>query len=242
MSISCATQFNIYTGREELVFMSDEKEVELGKSLSKQVETKFKKIADSSKQARVSDVGQRLVNVCDRREILYYFAALDEEEKNAFALPGGYIYVFDGLMENTENDDELAYVLAHEISHIVARHSVDMLKKNIGFNILMVLAKTGAPDNQTVRKANAAINLLMLSYSREDELMADSLAVRFMQKAGFKPEGAISFLEKLKEIKRREPIRPMYAQTHPYINERIKAVKEEIYGKSGFEEYINVAE
>ncbi|MCX5656686.1 MAG: M48 family metalloprotease, partial [Candidatus Omnitrophica bacterium] len=117
MAISCATQFNIYTGREELVFMSDEKEVELGKSLSKQVEIKFKKLADSSKQTRINDIGQRLINVCDRREILYYFTALDEEEKNSFALPGGYVYIFGGLIENTDNDDELAYVLAHEISH-----------------------------------------------------------------------------------------------------------------------------
>jgi len=221
--------------------MSDEKEVELGKSLSERVEEKFKKLDNFSEQSRVNDIGQKIAAVCDRRELVYYFKALDDEEKNAFALPGGYVYVFKGLLDEIGNDDELAYILAHETSHVVARHSVDLLKKNIGLNILMILAKAGAPDARTVGRANAAVDLLMLSYSREDELMADRLAVRFMRRAGFRPEAAISFLQKLKEIKQREPIRPMSGLTHPYINERIKAVKEELYGKSGFEEYINIS-
>lgn len=238
---SCATQFNIYTAKEELIFMSDEKESELGKSLTKKVEERFKPLEDHTIQSRINEIGQKISSVCDRREIVYYFKALDEEEKNAFALPGGYIYIFKGLLDEIGNDDELAYVLAHELSHIVARHSVDLLKKNLSFNILMVLAQRAAPDNQTVKRANTAIDLLMLSYSREDELMADRLAVRFMKRAGFNPEAALNFLEKLKEIKRRESIRPISAPTHPYVNERIKVVKEELYGKIGFEEYINIS-
>ncbi|MCM8778623.1 MAG: M48 family metallopeptidase [Candidatus Omnitrophica bacterium] len=236
---ACATQFNPYTRKEEIIFMSDEEEVEIGRSLSRQVEKRFKVLEDFSAQARVSDVGQKIVEVCERRSILYYFKVLDKDDKNAFALPGGYVYVFKGLLEEVENDHELAYILAHEIAHIVARHSVDLLKKNLGFNILMVLAKAGAPDPETLRRTNSALDMLMLSYSREDELMADKLAVRFMQKAGFNPEGAISFLEKFKEIKRKEPIRPLYGRTHPYLNERMRAVREEIYGKISFEDYMN---
>ncbi len=238
---SCATSYNIYTGREEWVFMSDEKEVDIGRSLAKQVEQKFKILDNFTEQSRINEIGQRISAVCDRRGILYYFKAMDEEDKNAFALPGGYIYIFKGLLDEIGSDDELAYVLAHEVSHIVARHSVDRLKKNLGFNLLMILAKAAGPQPQTVRTANTAINLLMLSYAREDELMADRLAVRFMKRGGFNPEAAISFLEKLKEIKRREPIRPVSGRTHPYINERIKAVKEELYGRIGFEEYINIS-
>lgn len=236
---SCATNYNIYTGKEEFTFMSDEKEVDLGKSLSERVEEKFKPLEDYLTQSRINDIGKKIADVCDRREIIYYFKVLDEKDKNAFALPGGYIYIFKGLLDEIGSDDELAYVLAHEVSHVVARHSVDLLKKNLGFNILMILAKVGAPDTRTVSRANTALDLLMLSYSREDELMADKLAVRFMKRAGFNPEAALSSLEKLKEIKRKEPIRPMYGRTHPYINERIKAVKEELYGRIGFEEYIN---
>jgi predicted Zn-dependent protease len=220
--------------------MSDAKEVEIGRSLSRQVEEKFNVLEDYTIQSRVDAIGQKLVAVSDRRELIYYFKVLNEEEKNAFALPGGYIYIFKGLIDEFSNDDELAYVLAHELSHIVARHSINRLKKNLGYNILMVLAKAGAADNQTVNRANTALSLLMLSYSREDELMADRLAVRFTKRAGFNAQASLSFLEKLKEIKRREPIRPKSAQTHPYINERIKVVKEELYGKSGFEEYINI--
>ncbi|MCM8799055.1 MAG: M48 family metallopeptidase [Candidatus Omnitrophica bacterium] len=236
---ACATQFNPYTGKEEIIFMSDEEEVEIGKSISQQVEKRFKISEDFSQQTKINEIGQKIAEACDRKSILYYFKVLDKDEKNAFALPGGYVYVFNGLVEEIENDDELAYILAHEISHIVARHSVDLLKKNLGFNILMVLAKSGAPDPETIRRTNSALDMLMLSYSREDELMADRLAVRFMQRAGFNPEGAISFLEKFKEIKRKEPIRPLYGRTHPYINERIRAVREEIYGEISFEDYMN---
>jgi len=236
---ACATQFNVYTGKEEFIFMSDEEEVNIGKSLSKEVENRFKLSEDISLQTKVSEIGQKIAEVCDRKSILYYFKVLDEDEKNAFALPGGYIYVFKGILEEIENDDELAYVLAHEVSHITARHSIDLLKKNFGFNILMLIAKAGAPDPETLKRTNTALDLLMLSYSREDELMADRLAVRFMQRAGFNPEGAISFLEKFKEIKRKEPIRILYGRTHPYINERIRVVREEIYGKINFEDYIN---
>ncbi|MCM8783792.1 MAG: M48 family metalloprotease [Candidatus Omnitrophica bacterium] len=236
---ACATQFNPYTGKEEFIFMSDEEEVKIGKALTKQVEDRFKISEDLLLQSRVNEIGQSLVQSSDRKSILYYFKVLDKDEKNAFALPGGYVYVFSGLLEEVSNDDELAYILAHEISHIVARHSVDLLKKNLGFNILMVLAKAGAPDTETIRRTSTALDLLMLSYSREDEFMADRLAVRFMQKAGFNPEGALSFLEKFKEIKKKEPIRPLYGRTHPYINERIRAVREEIYGRISFEDYLN---
>lgn len=239
---ACATQFNPYTGREELVFMSDEEEIKIGKALAKQVEDRFNVAEDYLLQTRVNELGQRIVEACDRKSIIYYFKVLDKDEKNAFALPGGYVYVFKGLLEEVSNDNELAYILAHEISHIVARHSVDLLKKNLGFNILMTLAKAGAADSETLRRTSVALDLLMLSYSREDELMADRLAVRFMQKAGFSPEGAISFLEKFKEIKRKAPIRPLYGRTHPYINERIRAVREEIYGKITFEDYMNVSQ
>lgn len=236
---ACATQYNVYTKKEEIVFMSDEEEVSIGKSLSKEVEKRFKLIEDFSLQTKINEIGQKIADASERKSILYYFKVLDKDEKNAFALPGGYVYVFNGLLEEIKNDNELAYVLAHEISHISARHSVDLLKKNLGFNILMVLAKTTSPDMETVKRTNIALDLLMLSYSREDELMADRLAVRFMQKAGFNPEGALSFLEKFKEIKQREPIRQLYGRTHPYINERIRAVREEIYGKISFEDYMN---
>ena len=139
-------------------------------------------------------------------------------------------------------DDEIAAILAHEIGHIAARHSVKRLQASLGYTLLRVLALVASKDARFKRGTDIALSQLMLGYSRDDELLADKLAVKYINRAGYNPEAIISLLEKLERLETNAPIRPLvasYMRTHPYLPERIAAVRREIYGIMEFTDYIN---
>jgi len=239
----CSTEYNIVTGQEETFYYSTDKEVQMGESIAQQVEKEYKLVDDPLIQKRVEDIGKRIASVCDRKEIDYHFKVLDDEEVNAVSLPGGFVYVNKGLIEKTANDDEVAGVLAHEIGHIVARHSIKKLQGLQGYSILRILlaAVPGAGSAEVGSAADVAFTELLLGYSREDELLADQLGVRYLKLAGYDPHGMIIFLEKLQEINRRKPLQPKsYFKTHPYVPDRIRVVKQELGEKIEFKDYINI--
>ncbi|MDP2939570.1 MAG: M48 family metallopeptidase [Candidatus Omnitrophota bacterium] len=238
--LGCATEYNIATQRQETLMFGTEKEIQLGYTLSRQYELKYKPTEDVALQTRINDIGQRIAVVCDRKDLLYHFKVVDEKEVNAVSLPGGFVYVNKGLVENTANDDELAGVLAHEVGHITAKHSIKKLQAMYGYTLLSILtAATTNPDFK--QGVDLAFLEILTGYSREDELLADKLAVKYTKKAGFKPEGIVSFLEKLKEIHQKEPLRPLsYWRTHPYLSQRIAVVKQEVFGQIDFKDYLNL--
>lgn len=238
----CAAEYNLATKEEEHLIFSTAKEVRVGRSLAQKIEKRFKLSKDAGLRERVEQIGQRLVSVCERKDITYSFSVLEGEQVNAFALPGGYVYVHKGLLEKISSDDEIAAVLAHEIAHIVARHSMKRLQASLGYNLISILALAATKDLRFKRGADLAFNQIMLGYSREDELLADRLAVKYVQRAGYDPQAVISFLEKLKQIQKeapRRPLLPSYARSHPFLPERIGAAKQEIFGKIDFNDYIN---
>ena len=237
----CVTEYNLVTKKEEWIWYSTDREVKMGESIARAVEKKFEFVDDPLIQKRVEDIGKKIVLVCDRQEIDYHFQVIEEEEVNAFALPGGFIYVNTGLIEKTANDDELACVLAHEVGHVVARHSVKRLQTMMGYNILRILIAQAPEGGKVVRGADMAFLEIISGYSREDELLADQLGARYAKRAGFNPEGMISFLEKLHDINRRKPMRPKsYIRTHPYVLDRIRVVKQELGKPLTFDDYINI--
>ena len=236
----CATQYSLVTEKEELSLIGSEREVKLGRSIAERVEEKYDFLYGEEFAGRVSRIGERIAEVCDRKEIVYHFKVLDEDDVNAFALPGGYVYVNRDLMEKVESDDELACVLAHEVGHIVARHAIKRLQGSLGYTALQILiSQRGEKTSDFRRRADVAFLQLLLSYSREDEFLADKLAIRYIQRAGYNPEAMVTFLERLQKIKRKEPIRPQHVMTHPYISERIGAARSELYQKEDFQSYIN---
>jgi len=233
-------EYNVVTGKQDLILVSTEKEVGMGQSLSRQVEEKFKFLENQQMQERVQRIGQKLVEVCDRKELIYHFKVLDEDDINAFALPGGWVYIFKGLIEKAKSDDELAGVIAHEIGHIAARHSVKKLQTGMTYGLLMILAAGASTDREFRRGANLALTSLMSSYSREDEFEADRRSVRYTKAAGYDPNAIIAFLETLKQANREKPLKPKtYFRSHPYVAERIGVVKQEITGVIDFEGWIN---
>jgi len=242
-----SVEYETVTGQEDFVFMSTEKEVAMGKSLDKAVKKKFKPIEDQDIQKRVNAIGQRIALVCDRRDIRYHFTVIDDEEKeepiiNAFATPGGYIYIFKDMYDKMESDDEIAAILSHEIAHIVTRHAVKRMEASLGYNIAMIVASAVQTENRhELGRTYAAISTLMLSYSREDELFADKLSVKYTKKAGYNPEAVVSLLQKLWEIIRKGPEKRYVShKSHPYLSIRISKAKQEVYGKMDFTDYINL--
>jgi MAF protein len=238
----CLTEYNVVTGKEEAFIYSTDKEEQIGRNIAKQVEEEYKIVEDPLIQQRVKDVGRKIVSVCDRKDIDYEFKVIDDDEINAVSLPGGFVYVNKGLVDRLENDDELAGVLGHEIGHIVARHSIKKLQGIQGYSLLRILiAQVPGSSSQIGAAADTAFTELMLGYSREDELLADQLAARYMRLAGYEPHAMIKFLERLQDINRRKPSRAInYFKTHPYVPDRIRVVKEELGEKIDFNDYINI--
>ncbi|MFC1675064.1 Maf family nucleotide pyrophosphatase [Candidatus Omnitrophota bacterium] len=240
---ACSTEYNIVTGKEELYYYSTDREVQIGRSIAKQIqEDKEAELAeDPLIQERVEDIGKRIAAVCGRKDIDYHFIVLEEDEVNAFALPGGFVYIYRGLIDKIENDDQLACVIAHEIGHIVARHSIKKLQAITGYSILRILTVAAPQGAQIGNAADLAFASIITGYAREDELLADRLGTRYAKMAGYDPRAMIDFLEKLQEINRRKPLRPKsYFKTHPYVPDRIRVVKQELGERIDFSDYINI--
>ena len=240
----CVThEYNTATGEEDIMLVSTEKEINMGRRIAEGLEDNPEITLDPDPimTERVRKLGDRIARVSDRKEVNYNFSVIDEEDVNAFALPGGYIFVFKGLVEKVETDDELASVLAHEVAHIVARHSIKRLQGGFGYNILQILVvAAGGSGVRDVGSANAALGQLVMAYSREDEALADRMAVKYLEKAGFDPMAMVSFLEKMQEVHKESPIRPYsYYRSHPNLADRIRMVKQEIGGEINFTDYMN---
>jgi predicted Zn-dependent protease len=233
---------------EDIIPISTDKEKRMGESIARQVEKKFDEVDDPLIQKRFEEIGKKLASVCDRQDLIYRFKVLKakaDKKKyyNAFALPGGYIYMFDALMEELETDDNIAGVTAHELAHISSRHSIERLRSSLGINVLMILALAAARDGQTVAEANQALGQLMMAYSREDEFAADKISIKYVKKAGFDPNGVLGSLVTLKALRKKGPERRyFFYKSHPYLSERIAAARSEIKGYTDFDSYINLPE
>ncbi|MFH1191124.1 MAG: Maf and M48 domain-containing protein [Candidatus Omnitrophota bacterium] len=237
----CSTEYNLVTKQEEKYYYSTDKEVQIGQSVNRQVHKEYKFSSDPLEQKRLEDIGKKIAAVSDRKEIDYYFQVLDDDEMNAVSLPGGYVYVNRGLLDKVANDDELACILAHEVAHIVARHSIKKLQAMQGYSILRVLVAVTPGTSEVSHAADAAFTQFLLGYSRQDELLADQLGARYAKLAGYDPHGMITFLIKLQDINRRMPLRERsYYKTHPYVPDRIRVVKQELGEQIDFGDYINI--
>ena len=228
----CATVYNPATEKREFIFINDSTETALGKSVSEQVSKKEKILHDPALEARLERIGKKIAGVSDR-PLNYEFHLLDNKELNAFSLPGGIIYIYKGLF-NKLNDDELAFVLGHEVGHVAARHAVKKLQSDMTFQLILTVAFAaagGQADSGAAELAKATdtmFNLISLGYSRQDEYLADRLGVKYAFKSGFIPSAAITALEKIKGTQESGSKVLEYLRTHPYVDERIKAVGKEM--------------
>ncbi len=225
----CVTIYNPATQKKETLLIDTDSEVALGRDMDRQMQRKLKILQDQEAQYRLNIIGNKVSVYSDRGDLIYYFRIVKDKELNAFAIPGGFIYVNSGLMDKA-SDDELACVLGHEIGHIAARHSVKRLQSVLGYQIIANIT-LGISGNQALIKATDIVfDLINLGYSRKDEFLADKLSVKYAKKAGFSPQGMITFFEKLKqEAKNKGPnFNLVFLSSHPPIDERIKNVENQI--------------
>lgn len=241
----CATSsYNAGTEQQETLFISTDREIALGESVAKKVEEEFTVIRDPKLLQQLDRVTPRIVAVADRKDLSYRFTIVqmpEEDQPNAFALPGGPVYVTQALFDLIENDDQLAAVLAHEVGHIVAQHTVKRIQSAIGLQALQILAVgTGAADARARQGMDLAFTSLLLEYSQQDELEADRLGVKYTKAAGFNPAAAIDFMERLRDYTFKQPARQFsYFRTHPYFSDRIRLLRQETEGRITFDDYIN---
>jgi len=227
----CVTQYNAATRRKETYLINDKAEVEWGNNLAKDFISKHKILKDKQKTNYVVELGETLSACSYRKELNYQFYIIDEDQINAFTLPGGHVFVYRGLLD-IMNKNELSFVLAHEIGHTDARHAVKRLGPSLGISLVSVLGAilVDKPEYAQINNgAQQAINLITLGYSRQDEYQADSLGVEIMNKAGFDPNGAIKVFNKFQEIERDSGSKvPVYLRSHPFPEQRIIKVKQQI--------------
>lgn len=237
--IGCVTEYNLATGKEETLMYTTEKEVKIGEKVAAQIEKQYDVITDVDVNERVERILDKIVAVSDRRDLVYFIKVLDDDELlNAASIPGGYVYLFSGLMEKIENDDQLAGVIAHEVGHITAKHGLKRLQASYGALLIQVLA-VEAGGGRVASGVNLALTSLFTEHSQKAEFESDRLGVKYMQKAGYDPKEMIKFLEIIKKENAKEPIRRFsYWKTHPHVTKRIAVVNQEITGQMKYRDYL----
>jgi predicted Zn-dependent protease len=209
-----------------------EREIALGKGLAQEVERSSKLIDDPVVTEYVNRVGQNLVRNSDAR-VPFTIKVIDSDEVNAFALPGGFFYVNSGLILRAQEESELAGVMAHEISHVTARHGTKNATKGELMQMatipLMLLGPVGWAGYGLYEGLNIAIPLTYLKFSRDSEREADFLGLQYMYKAGYDPNAFVTFFERIQvDEKRRPGTIPKVFSTHPPTPDRIENAQKEI--------------
>ena len=206
--------------------VSQDQEVAIGSETAHQVEEQLPIVSDPYIVSYINEFGDTIASRTSRSDLDWHFAVVNSHQVNAFALPGGYIYVNRGLIEATDRADQLAGVLGHEIGHIIQRHSVRQMQNQQKVGVVATLActLTNLCDSQL---GQAAINIggtaVIARYSRADELEADSEAVANVLRVNIDPEGIPSLFEVLMERRQREPgIVEGWFSTHPLEESRIQ--------------------
>ncbi len=197
---SCAT--NPVTKSSEMVLMSESQELELGQQMAAQVAKQLPLLPHSDPLVKYVDkVGQRIAATSDRPELFYRFHVVDDGTINAFALPGGYIYVHRGLLTHFNSEAELAAVLGHEIGHVTARHAVQRYTQAQAYGIGMTVASVLVGIPQGVDQlTNLLATAMIMGYGREQELQADELSLRYLSAAGYDANATIHLLETLERL------------------------------------------
>src|SRR5262252_1438141 len=209
-------------------FYSIEKEVAIGRQLSAEVDRSSKLINDPIVSEYINRVAQNIVLHSDSK-VPFTIKVVDSAEVNAFALPGGFLYVNRGLLEAADNEAEVAGVIAHEVSHVAARHGMEQASKGELFNYLSIpLIFFGGIGGYAIRQGlGLAVPLTFLKFSRGAEKEADRLGAQYMWAAGYDPNALITFFEKLQAKNKKKPgtLSKLFS-THPMTGDRITELRE----------------
>ena len=201
------------------------KEIEMGGGIASNLLGAMPLLKNAAVQRYVNDVGHWLALQTERPDLPWQFAVLDDNDVNAFASPGGYIFITKGLLMNMKSEAELAGVLAHEISHVLRKHHLTAIKKGARselmteFTAAAVKEKGGNPN--LVKLANAGTELYARGLDKEDEFEADRMGVVIAARAGYDPYGLPAVLQTLQTLNAKDSKLALMFKTHPALADRL---------------------
>lgn len=208
--------------------VSRQDEISMGRDYARQLDSELPLIESEGIRGPVAEIGLELARASARPDMPYEFEVVNTDAVNAFAVPGGFIYMNRGLLQEAENMSQIAGVLAHEVGHIVGRHSAEQLEKartvGLGYGLVSVLF--GQPEGVAAVGINLGANFYFARHSREDEAEADRTAVDLMVETGWDPRGLTGFFRIMLEERESEPnaLEALFA-SHPLTEERIRDVQ-----------------
>ncbi|HAJ57960.1 MAG TPA: peptidase M48 Ste24p [Cyanobacteria bacterium UBA8543] len=224
---------NPVTGEKQRVQLSPQQEVVLGQQARSKMAAKYGGLAPNAPlQSYIDQVGGRVVKRSQASKLPYpyeFHLLSDPQTINAFALPGGQVFITVGLLRRLKSEAQLAGVLGHEVGHVVARHGAEHLaKQQLGVSLVNAVgvAASDNPDSarQAALLAQAVNQLVSLRYGREDELESDQLGFRFMREAGYNPQGLLELMQILSSA-RQGGASPEFFSTHPNPENRLQRLK-----------------
>lgn len=202
-------------------------DIEIGRRSAAQIDRQYR----TYNNARVTSIGRRLASASSMPNLPWRFRVIDRNDANAFALPGGYVYITRGMLRRARNDSELAGVLAHEITHVTLRHGTNQASKamlaQMPLQVLSGRLGGGLAGNLAQLGIGLGLNSVFLKYSRSAETQADVGAVQLMRRAGYNPQGLVSFMQTLGRGG------GGFFASHPSPSNRIGRIQQEIAATSG---------
>jgi beta-barrel assembly-enhancing protease len=212
--------------------ISTQQEVQMGTEYAQQINSQLPIVRDPEVVRYINVLGDSIAKLADERQLDWQFFVVNASEVNAFAVPGGYVYVNRGLVERAQTMSQLAGVLGHEIGHVVRRHSVEQMEKAQGANIGVTLAcvLTSVCNNQAAAAAiNVGGGLVFAKFSRDAERESDEEAVKYVVRAGIDPRGIPEMFRILLDERQRSPSSvSSWFSTHPLEEERIRETEAQI--------------
>jgi len=226
LSFGCVTEIDPLSGKKTYTLLSTEQEIQIGhKVIPVAINENEGLYPERDVQNYIKEIGYKIANVTPRK-VDYQFYVVNSPQVNAFALPGGPIFITRELLLKMDKESELVGVLAHELGHINARHHAKFLEKTYGMSVLVNILRIALQDSEysgiVTSLAQVSAGLLQLKFSRDQENEADSLGVRFSYKAGYDPKGLLSMFHKFKTLERGGTVE--WLSTHPLPDTRIKNV------------------
>ena len=226
LCIGCA--YNPITGQEELMLFPEKQDFEIGRQYAPEIEKELGgRIEDEHLQNYINSVGQRIARISHKPYWEYHFVALNDKQINAFALPGGYIFITKGMLEKLQTEAQLASILAHETAHVVARDTSNAISNQIGLSILLTAAASGHSSGAVMTAAELSRRIIGLRYSRQDEREADIAGLDYMVVAGYNPYGIVETMQILEDQQKERMVE--FFSSHPppenriaYLTQRIK--------------------
>lgn len=218
--------------------VTTQQEVQLGADYSRQINRQLPLVRDAAANQYINQLGREIARAADPRGIPYTFYIVNSAQVNAFAIPGGHIYINRGLIERSDNVAELAGVLAHEIGHVVERHGIEQMQRANNANTALGVVygvllgrQPGAIEQVAVQAGGTAV---FASYGRNAEREADNVAIGYMIRSGYNPRGLISMFQELLAERRRNPSRvEQWFSTHPLTEERVQNTEAAIAATPG---------